>query len=93
MVFINPVGMSAIRPPVPSPLFPSQTPPSPAQSSRSAFFQAALSNAAAAPVPAAVPTVVTASRDIPVRSVTPRAGEGDPAGRLSRPGSLLDIRV
>ena len=86
--------MSAIRPPVPSPLFPSQTPLSPAGSSRSAFFQAAL-QAATAPststaVAAPAPTPI---RDTPVRSATPRVAEGEPTERYNRPGSLLDIRV
>lgn len=85
--------MSAIRPSVPSPLFPTQTPASPAGTSRSAFFQAALqgatSSVAASASTAIAPVPV---RDTPVRSVAPRA-EGDPSQRLSRPGSLLDIRV
>ena len=88
--------MSAIRPPVPSPLFPSQTPSSPAQSSRSAFFQSALQAATApatsasvsAPTPALAPI-----RDIPVRSVAARPAEGEETTRSMRPGSLLDIRV
>ncbi|WP_420470181.1 hypothetical protein [Brevundimonas sp. FT23042] len=85
--------MSAIRPPVPSPLFPSQTPPSPASTSRSAFFQAALaaaSPAVAAAAPAPAPTV---RADSPVRSVPPRAPADGEGQRLQRPGSLLDIRV
>ena len=86
--------MSAIRPPVPSPLFPSLAPPSPAGSSRSAFFQAALQAAASSSTSTAV-TAPTAKpiRDTPVRSVAPRAAEGDPSERYNRPGSLLDIRV
>lgn len=84
--------MSAIRPPVPSPLFPSQTPPSPAQSSRSAFFQTALQAASAPVVAAPTPAPAPVIRDIPVRSVAARA-EGDEASRSARPGSLLDIRV
>jgi hypothetical protein len=86
--------MSAIRPPVPSPLFPSQTPSSPAGSSRSAFFQTALQAAAAPSTGSSVATPApTPIRDTPVRSVTPRAAEGDPSERFARPGSLLDIRV
>jgi len=86
--------MSAIRPPVPSPLFPSQTPSSPAGSSRSAFFQAAL-QAATSPstAPAVAAPTATPVRDTPVRSLAPRATEGDPAERYTRPGSLLDIRI
>lgn len=85
--------MSAIRPPVPSPLFPSQTSPSPAQSSRSAFFQTALQAATApAAAPAAAPAL-TPVRDTPVRSVAARPAEGDDTTRYARPGSLLDIRI
>ncbi|QDH74818.1 hypothetical protein [Brevundimonas sp. M20] len=86
--------MSVIRPPVPSPLFPSQTPPSPAAASRSSFFQSAL--AAASPSIAAAAPAITApvvQRDTPVRSVAPRADAGEGGQRPSRPGSLLDIRV
>lgn len=79
--------MSAIRPPVPSPLFPAQTPPSPARASRSDFFRAAL-DASGPAQPSAL-----AETDTPVRAVsrdqTP-AGAPEPFGR---PGSLLDIRV
>jgi hypothetical protein len=86
--------MSAIRPSVPSPLFPTQTPSSPAGTSRSAFFQAALQGAtASAAAPASTAVAPVPVRDTPVRSVAPRAAEGDPSQRLSRPGSLLDIRV
>lgn len=86
--------MSVIRPPVPSPLFPSQTLPTPAGSSRSAFFQAAL-QAASSPSTATAVAAPTATpiRDTPVRSVAPRAAEGDPTEGYNRPGSLLDIRV
>lgn len=73
--------MSAIRPPVPSPLFPTQSPPSPARASRSDFFRAALDGVGAATPQAA---------DEPARPVA----AGAPAvERLQRPGSLLDIRV
>ncbi|HEY0600106.1 hypothetical protein [Brevundimonas sp.] len=77
--------MSAIRPPVPSPLFPTQTPPSPGRASRSDFFRAALDGvppssagqtAPAAPARAAPAGVLRAADDRP-----------------QRPGSLLDIRV
>ncbi|RZJ29605.1 MAG: hypothetical protein EON85_06605 [Brevundimonas sp.] len=86
--------MSAIRPPVPSPLFPSQTPSSPVTTSRSAFFQAAL-QAASPSIAAAAPAVIAPviPRDTPVRSVAPRADDGDAGSRTTRPGSLLDIRV
>lgn len=73
--------MSAIRPPVPSPLFPAQSPPSPVRASRSDFFRAAL-EAAGAPAgtaPAASPAAAQAAR----------ASEDRP----TRPGALLDIRV
>ena len=74
--------MSAIRPPVPSPLFPAQSPPSPARASRSDFFRAALDRVgtdadAASPVPTA-PAVSLARV---------------PDDRPQRPGSLVDIRV
>jgi len=77
--------MSAIRPPVPSPLFPAQTPPSPARASRSTFFQAAL-DGLRAPAAAAVPEtsgerLVAAAASAPVPD------------RPARPGALLDIRV
>ena len=78
--------MSAIRPPVPSPLFPTQSPGapfSPARASRSDFFRAALDGVGAAaeptPAPAARPTVPT--------------GVFRADDRPQRPGSLLDIRV
>lgn len=74
--------MSAIRPPVPSPLFPAQSPPSPARASRSDFFRAALD--AAQPAALAAQPVV----DIPVRAVS-----SAPSEPFTRPGSLLDIRV
>ncbi|MCS6624595.1 hypothetical protein N0B44_16890 [Roseibacterium beibuensis] len=73
--------MSAIRPPVPSPLFPAQSPPSPVRASRSDFFRAAL-DGVGAPAEAA-----PAVRPAPPESV--RAAEDRP----QRPGSLLDIRV
>ena len=76
--------MSAIRPPAPSPLFPAQSPASPARASRSDFFRAALDGvgAPAAAAPAAARPTVSAS-------VAVRASDD----RLQRPGSLLDIRV
>ena len=78
--------MSAIRPPVPSPLFPTQSPASPARASRSDFFRAALDGVAAAP-------------DTPDAPAAPAARSAPPADffaaadRPQRPGSLLDIRV
>jgi hypothetical protein len=82
--------MSAIRPPVPSPLFPSQSPGapfSPARASRSDFFRAALDG-------------VTASTETPSAAPTPAAARAAPPAdvfraddRPQRPGSLLDIRV
>ena len=76
--------MSAIRPPAPSPLFPAQSPASPARASRSDFFRAALDGvgAPAEAAPAVARPTVTAS-------VAGRASDD----RLQRPGSLLDIRV
>ena len=76
--------MSAIRPPAPSPLFPAQSPASPARASRSDFFRAALDGvgAPAEAAPAVARPTVTAS-------VAGRASDD----RLPRPGSLLDIRV
>ena len=77
--------MSAIRPQT-SPLFPTQTPPSPARASRSTFFQQALDGVKS-------PTAAVA-KDVerPVASVAAPAFEaaGD---RPIRPGSLVDIRV
>ena len=75
--------MSAIRPPVPSPLFPTQSPPSPARASRSDFFRAALDGVAAAP---------KAEAERPART-TPPADAFRPEEPPRRPGSLLDIRV
>lgn len=79
--------MSAIRPQLPSPLFPNQAPArlteragSPAQASRSDFFRAALEGVKPEPpaAPAARPAAAFAA-----------AGEARP----QRPGALLDIRV
>ncbi len=76
--------MSAIRPPVPSPLFPAQSPPTPARASRSDFFRAALEGVGA-PAEAA-----PAGRSAPATAVqAARAAEDRP----QRPGALLDIRV
>lgn len=78
--------MSAIRPPVPSPLFPAQGPASPARAARSDFFRAALDGVGIAN-PAA-----TEKREVQVASVAPPPFE--PSGeRPARPGSLLDIRI
>lgn len=77
--------MSAIRPPVPSPLFPAQSPPSPVRASRSDFFRAALDGvgAPAGDEPAGRPAVAAAA--------TPSLRA--PEDRPQRPGALLDIRV
>lgn len=76
--------MSAIRPPVPSPLFPVQSPPSPARASRSDFFRAALEGvgAPAEAMPAARPAATFETK-----------AAGAPEDRPQRPGALLDIRV
>ena len=73
--------MSAIRPPIPSPLFPAQSPPSPVRASRSDFFRAALDSvgAPAGAMPATSPAATQAARA--------------PEDRPQRPGALLDIRV
>ena len=76
--------MSAIRPPVPSPLFPAQSPPSPVRASRSDFFRAALDRVGA-PMEAGPPP-----------APAPAAAAGlsrPPEDRPQRPGALLDIRV
>lgn len=79
--------MSAIRPHTPSPLFPAQTPPSPARASRSDFFRAALDQAQG--VQSAPPAVV----DTPVRAVPRSQTPADAPEIFARPGSLLDIRI
>ena len=81
-VLVNPVGMSAIRPDLPSSLFP--TLPggqSPVRASRSDFFKAALDKAQGVP---AEPSLRAAAAQ-----PTPAAFEDRP----TRPGALLDIRV
>ena len=79
--------MSAIRPPVPSPLFPVQTPPpSPARASRSDFFRAALDG------PRALAATSAPEADTPVRAVAPSV-VGETNELHARPGALLDIRV
>jgi hypothetical protein len=82
--------MSAIRPPVPSPLFPAQGPASPARAARSDFFRAALDGVKTG---APASTLVAAEKpDALVASIAPPPFE--PSGdRPVRPGSLLDIRV
>lgn len=81
--------MSAIRPPVQSPLFPTQQPPSPARVARSDFFRAALDSVR---TPAAASLPVEVKPDTKVASAAPLPF--DPAGdRPVRPGSLLDIRI
>ena len=77
--------MSAIRPPVPSPLFPTQTPSPPARPGRASFFQAALDGLKAAAVDAAP----AAGESLPV---APAAAATTP-DRSGRPGALLDIRI
>ena len=82
--------MSAIRPPVPSPLFPTQSPGaplSPARASRSDFFRAALDGVAAAPDASAAPAAAAPGH------AAPPAGSFRGDDRPQRPGSLLDIRV
>ena len=78
--------MSAIRPPVPSPLFPTQTPPSPARASRSDFFRAALAGVQGVETPRPVET------PLPVRTVRTQT-PADAPEIFARPGSLLDIRI
>ena len=81
--------MSAIRPPLQSPLFPSKAPvqlptrdaaASPVRASRSDFFKAALDGVQSQAEPAP-----------PARSAPAFARTSEE--RLQRPGSLLDIRV
>ena len=88
MVFVNPVGMSAIRPNLPSSLFPTAPQPA-AQAARSSdFFRAALAGISPTPVikteVAVRPSITTAARSEEAIS----NGKRD-----LRPGSLLDIRV
>ncbi|RZJ02377.1 MAG: hypothetical protein EON89_15410 [Brevundimonas sp.] len=78
--------MSAIRPPAPSPLFPTQTPPSPARASRSDFFRAALEGTGTVAIPKAAET------PLPVRTVRTQT-PADAPEIFARPGSLLDIRI
>ena len=78
--------MSAIRPPVPSPLFPNAPAPSPARAARSDFFRAALEGVKA-PVAA-----VETKADTPVATTEPPRFSPSP-DQPARPGSLLDIRV
>jgi hypothetical protein len=81
--------MSAIRPPVPSLLFPVQTPATPARAARSDFFRAALEGNLPVSLP---PATVGPRPDARVASVAPPPFE--PSGeRPVRPGSFLDIRV
>jgi hypothetical protein len=74
--------MSPIRAPVPSPLFPTQSPPPPVRASRSEFFRAALDRAGApiGPYPVSPPESAIGAL---------RAADERP----QRPGALLDIRV
>lgn len=81
--------MSAIRPPVQSPLFPTQQTPSPARAARSDFFRAALDGVRP---PAATTLPVEVKTETKVASAAPLPFE--PSGdRPVRPGSLLDIRI
>ena len=74
--------MSAIRPPLPSVLFPTHPAgASPVRASRSDFFKAALE---AVQGPAAEPTL---------QAATPRPTTTVFEERPTRPGALLDIRV
>lgn len=73
--------MSAIRPPIPSPLFPVQSPPTPVRASRSDFFRAALDGVGA---PAGTAPAAPQATLQPARA---------PEDRPQRPGALLDIRV
>ncbi|WP_374516113.1 hypothetical protein [Brevundimonas sp.] len=74
--------MSAIRPPVPSPLFPTQTPAPPVRAGRASFFQAALDGLMTAPPAEVAPLAAGA---LPAPAAAPE--------RPGRPGALLDIRV
>ena len=74
--------MSAIRPDLPTSLFPTQPGSlSPARASRSDFFKAALDKVQGAP----------AEPDL--RSAAPRPTPAAFDERPTRPGALLDIRV
>ena len=74
--------MSAIRPDLPTTLFPTQpAAPSPARASRSDFFKAALDKAQGLP---AEPSL---------RSAAPGPTAAAFEDRPARPGALLDIRV
>ena len=74
--------MSAIRPDLPTTLFPAQPGgASPARASRSDFFKAALDKVQGAP---AEPNL---------RSAAPRPTPAAFEDRPTRPGALLDIRV
>lgn len=73
--------MSPIRLPLPSPLFPAQSPPSPVRASRSDFFRAALDG-------------VATSAEAPALRPAPSVNlSRAPDDRPQRPGALLDIRV
>ncbi len=86
--------MSAIRLPLPSPLFPAQSPPSPVRASRSDFFRAALDPASAPAAPAAPASPATAAAPARTTATPPAANLSRAADdRLQRPGALLDIRV
>ena len=74
--------MSAIRPSLPSVLFPPQpAAQAPVRAARSDFFKVALD------------AVQTGGADAPVRTPTPVSTEAAQEERPPRPGALLDIRV
>ena len=77
--------MSAIRPPVPSVLFPTQPSPVPARAGRASFFQAALDGLKAAAAADPAPGRGELDAAPPAAAATP--------DRPARPGALLDIRI
>ena len=77
--------MSAIRPPVPSILFPTQTPPAPSRPGRASFFQAALDGLKAPTATEVAPADGEFAPNPPAAAST--------SERPTRPGALLDIRI
>ncbi len=74
--------MSAIRPQLPSVLFPPQPAgQAPVRAARSDFFKAALD------------AVQAGGAEPPARAATPASTEAVQEERPARPGALLDIRV
>ena len=74
--------MSAIRPDLPSTLFPPHPAgPAPLRASRSDFFKAALD------------AVQAAGSEQPARAAAPSSTAAAQEERPARPGALLDIRV